>query len=124
MNPALADAAEEAARVAVVNVDPDFSDETIARLVADYLIASLPRAKTYHLQVLHDAKTPCPLPHDWRRRNAVGISTRDHDHAHRWVAAAMLAGYSVSRKWTRNSAGFGRGSIKDVRRRARAGVHS
>jgi hypothetical protein len=121
------------------HIAPDASDEEIADKVADYLVTMFPRSKTYHLSVSHDVRPdavrqlermrkryptyqhdghigPCPLHYDWAVRNIVGITTRDQTEARQWAIEAMLAGYAVFRRPTRAGAGYGRGSIANLRK--------
>jgi hypothetical protein len=52
------------------------------------------RAAPYVLRVI-DA--PCSLPHDWRYKNSIGITTSDVAHARAWAFEIMQAGYGVGR---------------------------
>jgi hypothetical protein len=57
------------------------SDEMIAEVCADYLLAS--GRRRFNLGIMHDMRKrstqgPCPLPFDWRYKNTVGIITRDY----------------------------------------------
>lgn len=135
-------AREIAADEAMASVDPDASDETIAAIVADYLVAQMSSRRAYHLGVGHDVRPsalrnveriwkfnphyqpcepvgPCSLPYDWTYKNVVGISTRDRERARRWIIEAQLAGYGVFRRWGRMGGGFGRGSLTAIRVRRR-----
>jgi hypothetical protein len=127
----------KAADDAMDNVDPDASDETIAGITADYFLIGF---TTRHLSILHDVRPstqrtierirkrfeqpdyqpadptgPCPLPYDWTRKNAVGISTKDRERARQWCIDAMLAGYDVHHRSSKTSASFGRGTIAQIR---------
>lgn len=108
---------------ALAKVDPGASDELIAGLIADALVLGPGHRITYyHLSIIHDERGagPCPLPYDWRRKNTLRISTRDPDRAKQWIVAATLAGYCVFRHWTRNSFGYGKGTLASVRERQAA----
>lgn len=131
-----------AAEHAVNHVDPEASDQAIAEVVADYLLAMFRRSRTYRLSIMHDVRPsasrrverwrkhlpdhqpveptgPCPLAYDWHRKNIVGISTRDRDRARQWAIEASLAGYCVYRDWSSQGGGSGRGSIEHIRKRRR-----
>src|SRR6267378_877218 len=58
-------------------VDPDADDETLMALAADCLTAG--RGPRYRPYIRHDP--PCPLRHDWRGQNVVGITTTDREVA-------------------------------------------
>ena len=66
-------------------VDPDADDETLMALAADCLTAG--RGPRYRPYIRHDP--PCPLRHDWRGQNVVGITTTDREVARRWVIEVM-----------------------------------
>ena len=132
---------EQAAEDAVAAISPDDSDQTIAEIVAEYLLTRR-QPPLCHLGIIHDVRPstlrkvnsirrkwhpdyepphpfgPCPVPYDWHVANTVGITTHDRDRARQWIIAAMLAGYSVFRRYRRDGAGFGKGSIADMRERA------
>ena len=126
-----------AAEDALDAMTSDASDMEIAQAVADYLLANRP---PHHLSIFHDVRPsaekqiarvrkhfpnyqpsqphgPCPLHYDWRRKNTVGISTRDESMARQWIIDAMLLGYAVYRHILKNSWGAGQGSIADIRAR-------
>jgi hypothetical protein len=120
------------------HIAPDASDEEISDKVADYLVTMFPRSRVYCLSVIHDLRPTalrrlermrkirpdyqpeypvgsCPLRYDWTLMNTVGITTRDQARARLWAVEATLAGYGVFRRVTRAGAGFGKGSLKQIR---------
>jgi hypothetical protein len=44
-----------------------------------------------------EPRGPCSTPHDWRRKTAVGINTRDRARARQWAIDALLDGGRVRR---------------------------
>jgi hypothetical protein len=113
---------EEEAEDAMNSLNPDASDEAVACAVADLYLARTAHLGFITLSIFHDVRLrsragPCPLPYDWNRKNIVGVTTRDRVRARRWIISAMLAGYGVFYHMSRNSSGFGQGSIEAIRRR-------
>lgn len=132
-----------AAEDAMSSAGPEASDETIAGIVADYLLTKAVSGQRALLSIIHDVRPssllhlermreklgsrcnepgrigPCPLPHDWARMNVVGISTRDRDRARQWIVAATLAGYCVFYSSYRDGSGGGQGSLAAIRARRR-----
>jgi len=109
-----------AAEKAMHDLDPNDSDQEIARIVANYLQLPMRHSHAYHLKIIHDVRPstvrrlekirktwpsyepadptgPCPVVFDWQNKNTVGISTRDRERARQWIVDAMLAGYGVFR---------------------------
>lgn len=141
---AMSQAEIEAIEDAMREVDPDASDQAIAEVLADYLLSTLAHSRAFHLSTYHDVRPsaparlarvwkfnpdyqphepvgPCPFPYDWSRKNIVGISTRDRERARQWIIEAALAGYAVFRGFRRlGGAGFGQGSLENIRARRRA----
>ena len=94
-------------------VDPDADDETLMALAADCLTAG--RGPRYRPYIRHDP--PCPLRHDWRGQNVVGITTTDREVARRWVIEVMRLGHVVS---TREG---GVGPLAYIREQGRKRAH-
>jgi hypothetical protein len=83
--------------------DAKSTDLELALALADWHIADAvrPGRDMIRVEILHDVRkrsgTPCPLPYDYRDKNAVGIRTRDARRARDWIVRALLLGYTVLR---------------------------
>jgi hypothetical protein len=118
----------------------DATDDAIAAAAADYLLVQYNEKKTFHLAIFHDEgpraaarvaklkeKIPsyepqirvgrCPMPHDWKNKGMLGISTKDVERARQWIIDAMMYQYAVYLCTSRNGGGGGPGTIKTIRKR-------
>jgi hypothetical protein len=107
------------------------TDLQIAEAITDDLIAAaLLQRPTIRLAIFHDArkrgneysehKGPCPLPYDWKFKNAVGIKTKDREVARDWCMKALLLGYAVFQCWLPTGCGGGgMGTVAEHRKRLR-----
>jgi hypothetical protein len=81
--------------IAMDSGDPEADDEQIAATIADFWLAMY--SWRWYCLSTDEYYSPCSTPHDWRRKTAVGINTRDRDRARRWAIDALLDGGRVRR---------------------------
>lgn len=115
----------ERARLAVVEINPDDDDATLAPILAERCVAG--HTPPYYLAILHDvrrnapATIACPIRYDWQYKNKVGIKELDREVAKQWAVGAMLLGYAVYAMWKVHGSAIGPGTIAQVRERVRDG---
>src|ERR1700757_4941011 len=87
----------------IEQLKPDTPDADVAKLVARYMLES--DRVPYWFSIDHDIGPPkyaaCPVDFDWSAKKRVGIKTNNRARAEKWIAAAVLAGYTVSRETER-----------------------
>ena len=81
--------------IAMDSGDPEADDEQIAETIADFLLAMY--SWRWYCLSTYEYYSPCSTPHDWRRKTAVGVNTRDRAHARQWAIDALLDGGHVRR---------------------------
>lgn len=82
----------------IEQLKPDASADNVAALVARYMLEN--DRQPYWFSINHDIRPPamkaCPLEFDWAMKDRVGIKTRLHHRAKKWIIDAALLDYTVS----------------------------
>lgn len=79
---------------------PDAQDRLISQMIAEAMLET--DRQPYWFSINHDIRPPknlaCPLHYDWILKDRVGIKTLVRETARKWIAAAAMHGYQISRE--------------------------